>query len=123
MSRKLDQKADHFAADMVATAEPLNAIAEALDETKPTSTQRPDTTLNDVARLCNEWAEADRSSEKRQQVHGTWAQIWAVGARGVFSVNLLTGSVWHLRRNPPSKPIGNVRTLTGQQLAELIGEK
>src|SRR5208282_901384 len=39
---------------------------------------RPFTTLDHITRLRTEWAAADPSSEKSQQLHGTWAQIWAV---------------------------------------------
>ena len=79
------------------------------------------TIMQHVTRLCTEWAEADPAkTEKRQQTYGTWAQVWAVNARGVFSINLNTGSVWQMRARPRTKPIGNVTDMTGEMLVALL---
>jgi hypothetical protein len=117
-----DKKADvDFVADMEARAEQLEpVIVEPEKRVDPSGK----TTLQHVSRLCLEWATADPiKTIKEQSVYGTWAQIWnEPGCRGVFSINLNTGSVWWVKRNPPQKPIGNVRELTGQELVDLLGD-
>ncbi len=84
------------------------------------------TILEHVARLRAEWAAADPATEKSQKVFGTWAQLWATGtawARGVFSINLVSGDVFWLRPRPRRAPIGKAAEMTGAGLAELVAKE
>jgi hypothetical protein len=119
--RQQNPDADAYSRDMARRAENLEPTLLQRQEQRPApeSAEAP-SLLEEVSRLCREWAEADPKTDKRQQAYGTWAQIWAVNARGLFSINLNTGSVWWIRRSPMEKPIGNVREMTGEDLVELL---
>lgn len=120
MKHRDEKGDDSYAEDMIARAEQLEPTLEVKPKAREMGSPGR-TILQHVSRLCTEWAEADPiKTEKRQSVYGTWAQIWNANARGMFSINLNTGTVWQTKTRPPSKPIGNVRELTGEQLVEFL---
>ncbi len=70
-----------------------------------------------MARLRGEWHIADGRLEKCILTKGNWAQLYSIGAAGrVFSINLETGSIWLMRRSPPAVHIGDVRTISSDEL-------
>lgn len=121
---KRQSQDDRFADDMSRRAELIDDLVNGMPGQPPPPENIPERSiLEEVTRLCQEWAAADPSTEKGQQVFGTWAQIWAINGPGVFSINLNTGTVWWVRRNPPQKPVGKVAEMTGEQIVELLKER
>ncbi|MGB3550708.1 MAG: hypothetical protein WA993_08455 [Candidatus Binatus sp.] len=112
MSDPMNQK-NQFTEDLIShdRAEPVR------NEERLTLEKKTLTILDHVARLSREWHIADGRLGKCILTKGNWAQLYSIGAAGrVFSINLETGSIWLMRRSPPPVRIGDVRTMTGDEL-------